>query len=92
MDDLEVIRLAAIENIAKERVARASVEVKENFGKGGEGAARGLPDPIYRDFLSPGGSLPAMRQTLLAGSSPASVGDCSDRPGAPTRPQSRCRP
>jgi len=54
MDDLEVIRLAAIENIAKERVARASVEVKENFGKGGEGAARGLPDPIYRDFLSPG--------------------------------------
>jgi hypothetical protein len=36
MDDLDVIRLAVIDNIAKERIARARMEVKENFGEGAE--------------------------------------------------------
>jgi hypothetical protein len=36
MDDLEVIRLAVIDNIPKERIARARMEVKRNFGGGVE--------------------------------------------------------
>ena len=49
MDDLEVIRLVAMDNIAKGRIARARMEVKENLGRrwgeGGGGAAGGLSDP-----------------------------------------------
>jgi len=36
MDDLDVIRLAVIDNITGERIARARMEVKENFGDGAE--------------------------------------------------------
>jgi hypothetical protein len=45
MDDLDVIRLAVIDNIAEGRIARARVEVKENFGGGRGDALSGLPDP-----------------------------------------------
>ena len=45
MDDLDVIRLAVIDNITRERIARARMEVKENFGDGGGDAASGLPGP-----------------------------------------------
>ena len=45
MDDLEVIRLVAMENITRGRIARARMEVKENFGDKGGGAASGLPGP-----------------------------------------------
>jgi len=45
MDDLNVIRLMAMDNIAKGRIARARMEVKENLGEGGGGAAGGLSDP-----------------------------------------------
>jgi len=34
MDDLDVIRLAVIDNITEERIALARMEVKENFGEG----------------------------------------------------------
>jgi hypothetical protein len=36
MDDLDVIRLAVAVIITRKRVARRSMKVKENFGKGGE--------------------------------------------------------
>jgi len=45
MDDLDVIRLVAMDNIARGRIARARMEVKENLGEGGGGAAGGLSDP-----------------------------------------------
>ena len=45
MDDLDVIRLVAMDNIAKGRIARARMEVKENLREGGGGAAGGLSDP-----------------------------------------------
>jgi hypothetical protein len=41
MDDLDVIRLVAVDNITKRRIARARMEVKENLGGGGGGAAGG---------------------------------------------------
>jgi hypothetical protein len=34
MDDLDVIRLVAVDNITKRRIARAKMEVKENLGGG----------------------------------------------------------
>ncbi len=42
MDDLEVIRLAVADIIAKERIARKGMEVKGKFGKGGESVKSGL--------------------------------------------------
>ena len=36
MDDLNVIRLVAMDNIAKGRIARARMEVKENLREGAE--------------------------------------------------------
>ncbi len=33
MDDLDVIRLAVVDNITKERIARAGMKVKGKFGK-----------------------------------------------------------
>jgi len=42
MDDLAVIRLVAMDNITRGRIARARMEVKENFGDRGGG---GLPGP-----------------------------------------------
>jgi len=41
MDDLEVIRLAVADIIAKERIARKGMEVKGKFGKGGGSAKTG---------------------------------------------------
>jgi hypothetical protein len=54
MDDLDVIRLAVIDNIAKGRIARAKVEVKEIFGGGGGGAGSGLPEPSSGLSFVPG--------------------------------------
>ena len=34
MDDLEVIRLAVVDNITRETIARAGMKVKGKFGKG----------------------------------------------------------
>jgi hypothetical protein len=36
MDDLDVIRLAVVDNITRKRIARAGIEVKGKFGKGEE--------------------------------------------------------
>jgi len=38
MDDLDVIRLAVVDNIARKRIARDGTEVKGNFGEGGGSA------------------------------------------------------
>jgi hypothetical protein len=38
MDDLEVIRLAVVDNIARERITRDGMEVKGNFGEDGGSA------------------------------------------------------
>ena len=41
MDDLDVIRLAVVDIIPKERIARARMEVKEKFGKWAETVEEG---------------------------------------------------
>jgi hypothetical protein len=46
MDDLDVIRLVAMDNITKERIARERKEVKENFGEGAE-----APQAVYLALL-----------------------------------------
>jgi glutamate formiminotransferase len=46
MDDLDVIRLVAMDNITKDRIARARKEVKENFGEGAE-----APQAVYLALL-----------------------------------------
>jgi hypothetical protein len=45
MDDLEVIRLAVVDNIARKRIARDGMKVKGNFGEVGRSAQNALPDP-----------------------------------------------
>jgi hypothetical protein len=47
MDDLDVIRLVAMDNIARDSIARARKEVKENLG---EGAAE-APQAVYLALL-----------------------------------------
>ena len=69
MDDLDVIRLAVIDNITRERIARARMEVKENFGDGGGDAASGLPGPSSGFPLVRGGAV--LREKRLShGDSP----------------------
>ena len=62
MDDLDVIRLAVIDNITRETIARARMEVKENFGDGGGDAASGLPGPST--------GFPLVRESSFAGETP----------------------
>jgi hypothetical protein len=45
MDDLDVIRLAVVDNITRKSIARAGMEVKGKFVKGWREGQRGLPDP-----------------------------------------------
>ncbi len=62
MDDLAVIRLIAMDNITRGRIARARMEVKENFGDRGGGAASGLPGPSTGFLL--------VREISFAGETP----------------------
>ena len=68
MDDLDVIRLAVIDNITKERIARARMEVKENFGDGGGGAASGRSGPST--------GFPLARGSSFAGETPVPWKEC----------------
>ena len=68
MDDLDVIRLAVIDNITRERIARARMEVKENFGDGGGGVASGLPGPSI--------GFPLVRGSSFAGETPVPWKEC----------------
>ena len=45
MDDLDVIRLAVVDNITKGRIARAGMKVKGKFGKGWRKCLKRVPDP-----------------------------------------------
>jgi hypothetical protein len=46
MDDLDVIRLAVVDVIARKRIARTRMEVKGNLEEGGGYVQSGLPDPL----------------------------------------------
>jgi hypothetical protein len=58
MDDLDVIRLVAMDNISKRSITREKGEVKENFRNGGGGAASGLPGLATGFSLVQGNSFP----------------------------------
>jgi len=57
MDDLDVIRLAVVDNIARKRIAREGIEVKGNFGEAGGSA--------QTDHLPPLEALPPSEGTVL---------------------------
>jgi hypothetical protein len=71
MDDLDVIRLAVVDNITWERIARAGMEVKGNFGEAGGSVQNGLPDPTTR-------FTPVQRYSF-AGETPVSLEECGGR-------------
>ena len=68
MDDLEVIRLAVVDNITRERIARDGMEVKGNFGEAGGSAQNGLPDPTTR--FTP------VRRYSFSGETPVPLEEC----------------
>ena len=68
MDDLDVIRLAVVDNITRERIARDGTEVKGNFGEAGGSAQNGLPDPTTR--FTP------VRRYSFAGETPVPLEEC----------------
>jgi hypothetical protein len=57
MDDLDVIRFAVVDNITRERIARAGMEVKGNFGDAGGSA--------QTDYLPPLEALPPSESTVF---------------------------
>jgi hypothetical protein len=73
MDDLDVIRLAVVDNIARKRIARDGMEVKGNFGDAGESAQNGLLNPLQA--LPPSEST-VLREKHLSHWRNAEAGDC----------------
>jgi hypothetical protein len=71
MDDLDVIRLAVVDNIARKRIAREGMEVKGNFGEAGESAQNGLPAPT-RGFTP-------VRRYSFKGETPVPLEECGGR-------------
>ena len=57
MDDLEVIRLAVVDNIARKRIARDGMKVKRNFGK--------LEEVPKMHYLTPLEALPPSESTVF---------------------------